>query len=191
MKHIFLEFNTNVSDKMKNSGLRRIPEIISISVIVLDDNMNFINEFTSLVKPMIYDEVKFIVKKRTGLVSRDLKNKGKILIEALTDLDNFLQSLNDEYTIYAWEKNRYNIFFDNCTIKEIPSTLMFWCLEMEYLQDIIIEKNVIDKESPKLNDMIEYYNIKEKYNIDIKRYVAINDVKYMAYIYKEMMKEDM
>ena len=74
MNYIVFDLEWNQSNTGKEPEVRELPfEIIEIGAVKLNNEMNFIGEFSQLVKPEVYQEMHFITKKLIHLQMAELQ----------------------------------------------------------------------------------------------------------------------
>ena len=99
MHYIILDLEWNQSPHGKESGNKLIPfEIIEIGAVKLDEKLNVVDTFSSLVYPVVYKELHYIIKDLTGFTMKKLK-KGKPFTEVA---GNFMKWCGDDYIFCTW-----------------------------------------------------------------------------------------
>ena len=133
----------NVPRKFRKKEYKYALEIIQLGAVLLDENFNRVDTFSSYVHPN-YGYVDSFIKDLTGITNKEVKN-AKELEEVLID---FLCWLDDrEYKIYAWSESDYCQFEHEIRCKNI---------EGDYIDDFM-----------KLDRWIDYQKIfDDRYGYD-------------------------
>ncbi|MPQ45102.1 3'-5' exonuclease, partial [Clostridium tarantellae] len=185
MKYIIydLEFNQSYipdKEKIKNSNFKLPFEIIQIGAIKLDESLNLISTFNSLIKPTLYTNVHPYVENLT-----------KITNEKLKFCNNFLTVYN-KFLNFIGEKDVVICVWGLADIKEFLRNL-----EFQKINTNSFPKNYIDVQ----NCTSKYFNVPKGSKIGLKNAVqllniqiknefhdAFNDAYYTTEVFKKIYK---
>ena len=116
MRHIFIEFEMCMVPKKAAPDPHLHFEIIQFGAVMLDERLNFIDEFACFVKPQ-YGELTPEMTELTGITQDMLEHQGgfiKVFAE-------FLKWLGDEdYRIYSWSGNDLFQLRNEVKLKKFP-----------------------------------------------------------------------
>ena len=78
MNYIVLDLEWNQSTSGKNRELKSLPfEIIEIGAVKLNEDFQVVDQFQSIIRPVIYPQMNYISQEITGFTTSELKN-GKV-----------------------------------------------------------------------------------------------------------------
>ena len=132
MYHLVLDLEMcNVPRKFRRKEYKYALEIIQLGAVLLDENFEQVDTFSSYVHPN-YGYVDSFIKYLTGITNDEIKD-AKELEEVLID---FLCWIDDrEYKIYAWSESDYCQFKHEIMCKNI---------EGDYIDDFMSPDRWID-----------------------------------------------
>lgn len=180
-----LEFNQHFSISKEDTNIinPKCPfEIIQIGAIKLDENLNTVSIFNTLVKPEIYKVLHPFVKELTGIKTEELENV-KEFKEVFTEFSKFISS--DRTILVVWGINDIKELFRNIKFHGLDSSL----IPKEYIN---IQKYVSKHlNCPKgtnigLSNAVQLLAIKA----EDKFHDAFNDAFYTSEIFKKVFSEN-
>lgn len=116
MRHIFIDFEMCMVPKKAAPDPHLHFEIIQFGAVMLDEKLNFIDEFACFVKPQ-YGELTPEMTELTGITQDMLEHQGGF-IKVFAD---FLKWLGDEdYRIYSWSGNDLFQLRNEVKLKKFP-----------------------------------------------------------------------
>lgn len=116
MRHIFVDFEMCMVPKKAAPEPHMHFEIIQFGAVMLDDKLNFIEEFSAFVKPQ-YGELTADMTLLTGITDNMLEDQGgfvKVFSEFLKWIGD------DDYKIYSWSVNDFLQLKNETRIKHFP-----------------------------------------------------------------------
>lgn len=150
-------------------------ELIEIGAVKLDEKFKQIDTFKVFIKPIIYFNLSPIIKRKTGISSKDLKYGVPFEI-AIKNFKTWID--NTDYLLCVWSDN---------DIKELKRNCKYHNLKDDWLSKHLD----IQAEASKYLDMpkgqqIGLKNAIKKLNleIDMKFHRALNDAIYTAEVFK-------
>ena len=167
-----MDLEWNQSPYGKENGNKLIPfEIIEIGAVKLDEELNIVDTFSSLVYPVVYNELHYIIKDLTGFTMKKLK-KGKPFTEVAS---NFMKWCGDDYIFCTW---------GSLDVTELQRNLSYYRLPLPkapvYYYDLQKIFNLIYDNGDKSTRSLEYAvnHLKLEKNNAFHR--ALDDAKYAA-----------
>jgi inhibitor of KinA sporulation pathway (predicted exonuclease) len=116
MRHIFVDFEMCMVPRKAAPEPHMHFEIIQFGAVMLDERLNFIDEFSAFVKPQ-YGELTPEMTELTGITKEMLLGQGGFV----KVFSAFLKWLgNDEYKIYSWSVNDLLQLKNETRIKKFP-----------------------------------------------------------------------
>lgn len=116
MRHIFVDFEMCMVPRRAAPEPHMHFEIIQFGAVMLDEKLNFTNEYSCFVKPQ-YGELTPEMTELTGITEEMLANESGF-IKAFS---NFLKWLGEEpYTVYSWSRNDLVQLKNETRIKKFP-----------------------------------------------------------------------
>lgn len=173
-----MDFEWNQSPYGKGSGKKHLPfEIIEIGAVKLDDNRQYVESFSVIIKPKVYKRLHYITQELTG-ISYDELSHGERFSYAIVD---FMLWCGDDYMFCTW---------GNTDLIELQRNMKYYRLD-DLLQGPIKYYNVQklfrrlyskDNSSDALETAVEYLGI-EKHD---EFHRAVHDAKYTAEVFARM-----
>lgn len=183
MNYIVLDFEWNQSPYGKEASVRRLPfEIIEIGAVKLDENGRVIDEFDTMVRPVVYKKMHHMTMEMTGITDEQLKTGIRFERAAL----DFILWCGEDYMFCTWGNLDLFEFQRNLKYHRMLDLLdgpvTYINLQKIFKQFYSNEHTVCALESA-----VDYFDIKK--NGEFHR--AIQDARYTASIFKKMDKEKM
>lgn len=177
-----LEWNQPV-DGMSSEERELLFEVIEIGAVKLDSNRNIISEFSQLVKPVVYKQLNWHIKKMLGLSMKELMSDGLPFPEVM---NNFLKWCGDDAVFCSWgsqdltELQRNMHYYKMEPLADGP--ISFFNVQKLYAMQMK-EENI----TRNLEYAVSSLNIKK----DIPFHRAYSDSYYTAKIFKTIDKKIM
>lgn len=122
MKHIVVDFEMNPISKInrQKDQLCRT-EIIQIGAVVLDENMNEIGHFMTLVKPQLNDKIERHYEKLTG-IKTEMVSHAPEFEDAVGMFLSWCNSISGKKEILQWSESDYSQLSSEMDLKEYIMT---------------------------------------------------------------------
>lgn len=156
-------------------------EIIEIGAVKLDENLSEIDRFSSIIKPIVYEKMHYIVSEITGITEDVLKDK-KLFPDVIKD---FITWCGEDYVLCTFGSQdlyelQMNMIYHNY---EIPWKYPFKYIDVQRVFDI--ESNNYEHRSLEMVSL--YYGIEQDNNY----HRALGDAVYTAKIMQKMKIESL
>lgn len=178
MNYIVLDLEWNQCPLGKKKEIPELPfEIIEIGAVKLDEDLQFVSEFSSLIKPEVYHEIHAKTQEVINITMKDLQ-KGKPFKEAAGE---FFRWCGDEYAFCIWgnldlvELQRNMNYFGLEPLSEGP--LKYY--DVQKLFSLSLEDGKSRRTLQYAAAMLELEETEEFHS-------AINDARYTAKIMQNM-----
>ncbi|MGM9947091.1 exonuclease domain-containing protein [Floccifex sp.] len=102
MKHIVIDLEMNGTSNKFQEKCKM--EIIQIGVVLLDENYEIADQFSSYVKPQFNTKMENFYENLTG-ISYFMVNKAPVFFQVMDSFFSWLYSLEDDLEILAWSEN--------------------------------------------------------------------------------------
>lgn len=178
MNFIVLDLEWNQSPHGRENGNKLIPfEIIEIGAVKLDEQLNVIDTFSSLIYPVVYKELHYIIKDLTGFTMKKLK-KGKPFTEVA---NNFLKWCGTDYIFCTWGSLDVTEFQRNLSYYRLPlPKAPVYYYDLQKVFNILYDNG--DKSTRSLEYAVNYLHLEKSANF----HRALDDAKYAALVMKKM-----
>lgn len=183
MNYIVLDFEWNQSPHGRETSVRRLPfEIIEIGAVKLDEQGRIIDEFSQLIRPVVYKKMHHMTKEMTGITDDVLKCGTRFDKAAL----DFILWCGSDYMFCTWgnldlfefQRNlKYHRLLD---LLEGPVTYI-------NLQKIFKQFYSDEPTVSALETAVDYFRIEK----DESFHRAVQDARYTAAIFTKMDKKKM
>ena len=108
MNYIIVDLEMNpLAKKYKDERKICRSEIIEIGAVILDDKLNNIGEFKTLVRPQYNDTIYKMYEEMTGISTRMVCG-APAFAKAYSMFVSWCESYGSDYEIYAWSESDYN-----------------------------------------------------------------------------------
>lgn len=178
MKYIVLDLEWNGSPKGKSKENKKIPfEIIEIGAIKLDENLQIIDQFCEVIKPVVYKEINHIIKKITSFSNLEL-NEGNSFNEVIA---RFINWCGEDYRFCTWGSMDLYELQRNMAFHKVKNTLekpLFY-YDIQKMYSIEFDDG---KSRGALKDVTESLLIKG----EIEFHRALSDAFYTAEVIKKI-----
>lgn len=176
MNYIVLDLEWNQSSSSALEEPRMPFEIIEIGAIKLDEKLNIVDEFSSIIKPRIYRKLHYKIREMLNYDETTLR-KGKPFDMVCRQ---FLKWCGDDYIFCTWgplDLTELQQNMDYYYMKKLPQPLKFY-----NFQDIYADYTNDHNGASKLEKAVTNLNIP----ISKPFHTAVNDARYTAYVFIEM-----
>lgn len=181
MNYIVLDLEWNQSAHGKNRELKALPfEIIEIGAIKLNDDFQIVDQFQSIVRPVIYPQMHYISREITGFTTAELKNGDKFP----EVLERFIKWCGKEtFRFCTWgpldltELQRNMKYY---RIPLFPAPVFFY--DIQEIFSIVVNDGTARRS---LEYAVEYFKLKK----EIKFHRAMSDAYYTALIMSSIDKD--
>lgn len=174
-----LEWNQSCGRDQENP---RIPfEIIEIGAVKLDNKLNIIDSYSSLIKPRVYKKIQPHIKAILHYDETELR-KGRPFDMVCRE---FLKWCGDDYIFCTWGPMDLNYLQNNMEyyyLKPLPTPLKFYNIQQIYA-DVSEPNHSIVKLEKAVNKL--------KMEIDRPFHSAVNDAYYTAGVFKRIKPRDL
>lgn len=109
MKYIVFDLEWNQASNIHYSDSRMQFEIIEIAALKLDEKLNIVDEFQSIVRPKLYKTLNPVIKEITGFTEEEL-SKGQ---DFKTVADKFVKWCGKDYMFCTWATQDLNELQNN------------------------------------------------------------------------------
>lgn len=181
MNYIVLDLEWNQSAYGKRRELKSLPfEIIEIGAIKLNDDFQIVDQFQSIVRPVIYPQMHYISREITGFTTSELKDGDKFP----KVLERFMKWCGKEpFRFCTWgpldltELQRNMKYY---RLPLFPAPVFFY--DIQEIFSTLIDSGTARRS---LEYAVEYFKLKK----EIKFHRALSDAYYTALIMECMDKE--
>lgn len=168
-----LEWNQGIGNKYKKELEF---EIIEIAAIKLNNDLEFVDKFEAVIKPVIHKRLHPIIKELTGFTEEEL-DKGKLFKDVIEDFINWIG--NEEYRFCTWATQDLKELQENMRFygKYLVDKPPLYYYDIQKLFSFSCENGVSRRA---LNYAVKYLQLEE--NVEFHR--AYGDAYYTAMIMK-------
>lgn len=156
-------------------------EIIEIGAVKVSENLEIIDTFSRLIKPVIYRRLSPIVIRKTGITGKDLK-KGESFRKVIRD---FREWVGENYILCSWSSNDVQILKKNCEYHRIDCQ---WLCQYYDIQKYCTKAlGLPSNQAIGLKNALKVLDI----DVDIKLHRALADAIHTAKVFIEVYNEEM
>lgn len=182
MDYIVVDFEWNQSPYGKGTGNKRLPfEIIEIGAVKLDENRQYVESFSEVIRPKVYRKLHHMTRELTGISQAELDH-GELFRNVIVD---FMLWCGEEFMFCTW---------GNTDLIELQRNMKYYHLDdllpgpMKYynVQKLFrILHDPMERRSCALETAVDYFGFEKCDSF----HRAVNDAEYTAKIFAAMDME--
>lgn len=167
-----------------NSRFRPNPkcpfEVIEIGAVKVNENLEIVENFSRLVKPVIYRRLSPIVIRKTGIKPSDLED-GDSFRDVITDFRDFC---GKDFILCTWSTNDAEILQKNCIYHKLPYEWVgkYYDIQSRCTRVLGLPKN----QAIGLKNALNAFNIE----VDGRLHRALEDAIHTAKLFIEVFNEE-
>ena len=181
MNYIVLDLEWNQSTSGKNRELKSLPfEIIEIGAVKLNEDFQIVDQFQSIIRPVIYPQMNYISQEITGFTTSELKN-GKRFPEVFNRFIKWCGE--DKFLFCTWgplDLTELQRNMKHYRLPMLPAPVFYYDIQEIFS---ISNENEISRRS--LEYAVEYFGLRKEDGF----HRALSDAYYTAMIMGCMEKE--
>ncbi len=152
-------------------------EIMEIGAVKLDENFNYVNQFSVFVKPKYYKILSGYIAAVTRRLQQSL-NYGMSFPDAARSFRDFC---GDDFIFCTWSESDISTLQMNLEFYEMSSLMPVLSLDVQYLFDAVIEHAGTQRN---IEYAIDFLRVPKKYPF----HQAVNDARYTGQILAEIVR---
>lgn len=127
-----LEWNQALSrQRMVRDPIRLDGEIIQIGAVKLDEDLNEVDRYSQIIKPVYYTKMLKSVTELTDITD-EMINAGRPFVEVCNE---FLEWCGEEYVFLTWSANDIYKLEDNMYIHQMDDSILPECYDIQVIFD--------------------------------------------------------
>lgn len=159
MRYIIMDLEWNNTYARRVKGF--INEVIEIGAVMLDDELNYVDEFSSFIKASIGKKLRSNVKRLTNISNEDVRN-GEPFTKVMSDFKQWVGK--EENVILTWGDGDIRVLIENFRYLNGIKTLPFLTNYMD-IQRYFEIKNDLPK-----SKQIGLFNAAELVGVDVEKF---------------------
>ena len=178
--YIVFDLEWNQCTEGRDKVIPGLPfEIIEIGAVKLDESLNIVDKFYSLINPAVYKRLHFKVSEVVKITMDELQQGGRPFTEVI---EEFLKFCGDDPMFCTWGETDLVQLQRNMTYHGVKEQLKFPLLyyDLQKLYSRLYKNNI--KPAPPLDEAVAYFNIET----DGPFHRALDDAIYTARVMKAM-----
>lgn len=182
MDYIVVDFEWNQSPYGKGTGNKKLPfEIIEIGAVKLDENRQYVESFSEIIRPRVYKKLHYMTRELTGITQEELDG-GEPFNHVIVD---FMLWCGDDFMFCTWgntdlielQRNMKHYHLDDL----LPGPLKYYNVQKLFR----ILHDPMERRSCALETAVDYFGFEK----DGSFHRAVNDAEYTAKIFAAMDME--
>ena len=179
MEYIVVDFEWNQSPYGKGTGNKRLPfEIIEIGAVKLDEDRQFVESFSAVIRPKVYKKLHHMTHELTG-ITQDEIDHGELFTHTIVD---FMLWCGEDFRFCTW---------GNTDLIELQRNMKYYHLDdllpgpLEYYNVQKLFRILHDpqhRQSCALETAVDFFGLPKE--TDFHR--AVNDAEYTAMVFNQM-----